>query len=116
MRKCCETSSNSKSKRCAPAKKEGTNAKKYYLTTDSEGGLTLPPELEPGVRIGDEYATWKEGNKIFLAFTKNYRGKRKIPEHAYRGKVEPALREITVRLPMPVKTRSKKAKAAAKPV
>jgi hypothetical protein len=70
--------------------------------------------LEPDVNIGDEYAVWKEGNKFMVVFTKHYRGKRKIPNHAYRGKVEPALPETSVRLPMPVRTRSRKAKAAAK--
>lgn len=80
----------------APRKKLATK-KRCIITTDSEGALPLPPELEPKVSIGDEYATWKEGNKIFLVFMKENRGKTKIPKHAYRGKVEPGLREISTR-------------------
>jgi hypothetical protein len=100
---------NSKTKReKSPAKKQ------FIVTTDSESGLPVPVELvrEMGLKIGDEFATWKEGDDIIVVFTKNHRGKRKIPEHAYRGKVEPAFREITVTLPMPVKKPALRNKAA----
>ena len=68
--------------------------RKYITTTDSEGALVLPKEIE--AEIGDEYATWKEGENIMLVFLKNYRGKRRIPKDALGGKVEPALPGSTV--------------------
>jgi hypothetical protein len=71
-------------------------AKKYpAMITDREGGLPLSDELARymGANIGDEFAAWKEGDDIILIFTKNYHGKRKIPKHAHRGVVEPALLE-----------------------
>ena len=95
------------------AQREKFPAKKHcVITTDSEGGLPLPAELAPEVKIGDEYAAWKEGDDIIVVFTKNYHGRRKIPQHAHRGKVEPALPEITIRLPMLTKKRRREAKAA----
>lgn len=78
-------------------------AKKFIVETDNEGALPITPEMEPDVKIGDEYATWNEGDKIMLVFLKNYCGKRKIPKSAYRGKVEPALPKIPVTLPKPAK-------------
>lgn len=62
---------------------------KRILVTDSEGGLPLPPEW--GMKIGDEFAAWKKGETIILAFLKTYRGR--VPKRAHRGKVEPALPE-----------------------
>jgi hypothetical protein len=69
-------------------------AKKFKVVTDSEGGLPLPSEW--GAKIGDEFATWKEGDKIILVFPKTYRGNRRIPKGAHRGKVEPALPELQI--------------------
>lgn len=75
------------------------------ITTDSEGGLPLPVEWlrDMGLKIGDEFAGWKEGETIILAFPKVYRGK--IPKQAHRGRIEPALPEIPFTSP-------KRAKAA----
>ena len=81
-----------------------------------DGALPIPPEMEPNVRIGDEYATWNEGDKIILAFLKIYRGKRKIPQTAYRGKVEPALSKVPLMLPMPAKAAKAKSKKHAEGV
>ena len=72
-------------------------AKRFIVETDNEGALPITAEMEPDVKIGDEYATWKEGEKIMLVFTKVYRDK--IPKQAHRGKVEPGLPKIPVPLP-----------------
>lgn len=78
-------------------------SKVYHVTTDNEGALPLPAEIEPNVRIGDEYAVWEEGKSFVLVFKKELTTKIKIPKHAQWGKVEPALPEILVTLPKPAK-------------
>ena len=90
------------------------SAKKYNTVTDSKGGLVLTQELirAMGVKTGDEFAAWKQGEDFMLVFPKNIRGKRKIPKHALWGKVEPALPEILIALPKPAKAaKVKKPKA-----
>jgi hypothetical protein len=86
-------------------------AKKFILHADSQGGLELSAEFlkAADVKTGDEYAAWKVRGGIMMVFTKNYRGKRKIPKHALWGKVEPALPEHRIELPIVTKPDRKRA-------
>jgi len=70
-------------------------SKKYLLFSDSEGGLTMPDELmrELNVRVGDEYALWREGNRLVAMFPKSGNHATQIPKRAERGRIEPALPE-----------------------
>lgn len=76
---------------------------KILLRTDREGGLILTPEFmrEAKVKSGDEYAAWKFRGGYKLVFLKHWQGKGRIPKHAHRGKVEPALPELPDELSKP---------------
>jgi len=61
------------------------------MVTDAEGRLVLADELvqEHYLKVGDPFATWKEGDTFKLVFPKGLRRKVKIPKDAFWGKVEP---------------------------
>lgn len=71
-----------------PRRKVG---KTYRVVSDSEGGLPLPLEhaRKYGLKVGDEFIAWQEGDAVIMAFPKLFRGKRKIPKDAIRGRIEP---------------------------
>ena len=76
--------------------------KKYPpMMVDREGGLELSAEFvrDKKIKTGDEYAVWEKGGGFILVFKRNGRWENPIPKHAHRGKVEPALPEISVKLP-----------------
>lgn len=85
-----------------PRRKKG---KTYRAVTVSEGGMPLPEELvrDMGLNIGDEFALWKEGDTFMLAFSKHYRGKRKIPKSAIWGRLQPDLAGVATAVPLPAK-------------
>lgn len=100
-----------KLKRSKPGPKP---AKVFTAVADSEGGLPLSDELAKAMRckIGDKYACWKEGKGWLLVFPRTRKSQLKIPKHAFWGKVEPALPEISVTLSAPIKaTRARRKKS-----
>lgn len=71
-----------------PRRKKG---KTFTVQMTSEGGVPLPVEhmRKYGLNIGDEYIAWQEGDAVIMAFPKLFRGKRRIPKDAMRGRIEP---------------------------
>lgn len=69
------------------------------LRTDDEGNLILTGAFmkSHSLEVGDEYAAWKEGESIILAFKKIYRGRRRIPKHAHRGRIEQVSPDVPMR-------------------
>lgn len=85
------------------AKRDMKKPRQKYCTVivDREGGIPLPDGCK--AKVGDEFACWQEGEKIIVAFPRLYRGNRKIPDHAFRGEVQPGIKDAKKPTPRPTR-------------